>query len=227
MKMSVIRAILVANMVITLLLTLPMLAGAAAVPWSSQSYSVWTRAYTAGDYDSSSGLLSASALVDSNCCSDGWEYGYGNANGSLLEVAASTQGAYAYSQAYAEFKGTYIASDPTILYSYDLTRNYSGAVVGNWGSILIQDMTASSTLYSWAGLLSDSDTITIPTTVGNEIYVNLSIEATATSGSLGVPEVNSAALSYTTAIAPEPISSILFITGGTLLAGRRFIRRKV
>jgi len=220
------RRLILVIMVITFLLTIPVVVTAAAVPWSSQSYSVWAKAYATGDFDSATGATSASALVDSYCCVSGYEYGYSHADGSLLEVGTSTQGSYAYSQAYAEFTGTYFASDPTLLFSYDLTRTYKGAVVGNWGTILIEDKSASSTLYSWAGLLSDSDLISIPTTIGNEIYMSISMEASATSGSRGWEEVNSATLNYTTAVAPEPISSILFVTGGSLLAGRRLLRRK-
>jgi len=210
--------------VIISLLFLPVLIDAAAVPWNSQTYSVWVRAYTTGDIDSASGLYSASAFLDSYCCSGGWEYGSSYADGSLLDVTATSQGVYASSQAFAEFEGTYIAHDPFFLFSYDLIRNHSEGVIGNWGTILIQDETTLSTLFSWEGLFSDSDVLSIPTKIGNEIYVNFSIDAYAGSGVIGLPEVNSATLNYTMSVVPEPISSILFITGGGLLAGRRFIR---
>jgi hypothetical protein len=39
-----------------------------------------------------------------------------------------------------------------------------------------------------------------------------------------LPEVNSTTLNYTAAVVPEPISSILFVTGGAMLGGRRLLK---
>lgn len=63
----------------------------------------------------------------------------------------------------------------------------------------------------------DSATFSIQIPVGHNIEVNFGIHHYNTDGSL----------TYNVAVVPEPISSILFVTGGTLLAGRRLLKKNV
>jgi hypothetical protein len=74
--------------------------------------------------------------------------------------------------------------------------------------------------------LSDgSNNISIAVPDGDNIEVFFGVQAISDPPPYKVGATRNAALTFSAAVVPEPISSILFITGGTLLAGRRYIKR--
>jgi hypothetical protein len=66
--------------------------------------------------------------------------------------------------------------------------------------------------------------VEVPTIAGNEIAVDFGAKASASTEWDAQSE--NVRLNFSMAVTPEPVSSILFVTGGILLAGRGYLRRK-
>ncbi|MBI4688419.1 MAG: hypothetical protein HY756_11720 [Nitrospirae bacterium] len=156
-----------------------------------------------------------------------------------------------WANSWAGFYGTFHATEPSIfMFSYDLDyfielagfRNQSAANDLSLGWLNVIDLTNNKTFLHnsrWfdkqekitgrgsyffeAGHLSD--TISVPITAGHDIGVSFGIKQIALVRDKG-EAVSNLSLSYNTAVAPEPVSSILFLTGGALLAGRQYIRKR-
>jgi hypothetical protein len=148
-----------------------------------------------------------------------------------MYVKAKSFNSGAYFWAYADFYGTYTASssNPYFLFTYDGTYTTQG-----WGYtqihdawLEVKDITSNTTLYNDTQLALDGNSrlIYIPTISGHEISVAFGARAAADCY-IGCTQEESVSLNYAMAVVPEPVSAILFATGGVFLAGRRYLKQK-
>ncbi|GBD95441.1 MAG TPA: hypothetical protein ENG83_09130 [Nitrospirae bacterium] len=202
-------------------LFLPVIAGADTVPWLSEQYTAIARGESSTDTQYGPPLpVSASEAYNSS--------GYINEITSTITSSDMNINGYLdyWSEvgASAEFSGTYTATstNPLFIFTYSLTSVSSDAAVSYW--LYVNDLTDGTSLYnSGLSLSNDPISIIVSTTPGNEISVDFGVSADVASH-IGAASFDTT-LAYSTAVAPEPISSILFIAGGTLLAGRRYFKR--
>jgi hypothetical protein len=67
--------------------------------------------------------------------------------------------------------------------------------------------------------------ILVPTAAGHDIEVQFGAKAAASAYFAG-DQRESVTLNYSVAVVPEPLSTILFITGGAVFAGRRYLKQE-
>ncbi len=233
------KKILSISTVIIILLVLPVLANASAVPWSTETY----RAYTYAEYNSGQIQqetfgpplpISAYSWADPT-----FVYSSSNITSSDMNIWSHTEPVSYMSSgnadAIAEFSGTFTAVDPSFQFIYSYTYDAYGGTSAQYSGndkfwISVYDTTDSVYLYNYTlNFTSDgsaSDVLNINTHSGHEINVDFGIQVE--SYLIDNKQIDGASidLTYGTAVVPEPISSILFVAGGTLLAVRRYFKRQ-
>ena len=225
MKKLRIKTLLLLSTVMTFLLFLPIMSSAADISWMTEqytagvSYDLGSRRLYGGDLATgTSASLPISASVNENgviltssitssTMDVSWALNTFPGLGTILESAAY-------------FDGTYIASDPYFIFSSSAPE-YTDPSAPYTAHLTVRDTTNNNSIL-FGDFIFGSQSLNIATTTGHLIDVSIQL------GTSYPSLQNSASLAYSmsTAVAPEPISSILFVTGGALLAGRRFLRRK-
>jgi hypothetical protein len=89
--------------------------------------------------------------------------------------------------------------------------------------LTVNSLTSGTNLID-TSLTTGSDAIIVALPYGHNIEVFYGIEVSAAPPMSKTGGFRDATLSFTTSVVPEPISSVLFITGSMLLAGRRFMK---
>ena len=250
MKKIRFKTLFLVSMVMTFLLILPVMASA-AVPWSTETYRAYAYAQTVWKCMSGSQWVPCSnhgegeqetfgpPLPISAILYDEYNRSQSNITGTQMTIVDYNEldaSSYSITSASsAEFSGSFTAVDPIFQFTY--AYDYRAKKGDDKFYITVYDATDSVSLYDYTLILPDaygatpasySDLLNINVQSGHVINVNFGIMGKSYAEYYPFSPYDSTTinLTYSMAVAPEPISSILFVTGGTLLAGRRFIRRK-
>lgn len=202
------------------------------ITWTDYNYSAYAKAWlNETDYvvDISNGpplpVNAYACYADPACATSYIDDSYMNVRADDWE--SNTFSVLTETYARSEFTGTYTASDSYFNFSYLLSYyTLEDHYLGDFW-ITITDVDTSNILFASDG--SAQSTFSVPTIYGHDIEVNFGLSAFHTyrideDASLDY-QMGSSMVPMGTVV-PEPISSILFITGGTLLAGRKYMRRK-
>jgi len=178
--------------------------------------------------------------------------GYLNA---IVDNGLSDPSTYSYASSLARYYDIYTATAPLLIIDYSYTYDIfaqgraSDAVAGNYVdfSIIVQDQTTMEYLFpvpfnpevpyifyddvfvsgadSSSKSGSGADTLYISTPVGHDISVYVSAEEWANAYGDAKAGSTSFSANVDITVVPEPISAVLFITGGVILGFRRFYNK--
>ena len=207
---------------------LPFMASASSVPWTSEQY--MAEALVTPVYG-------PPLPISDNYTFGYWDNSHSEVTDTSMFVDSRSRTTDMQLWAKASFSGTYsaIGVDPTFQFIYDgtYTSQNPQCFLGppcseRYAWLTVSDLTNSTILYDNQYLTLDGsyNVIEVLTLAGHDISVSFGAYVFTTSDGLTGDNYEEISLNYSTAIVPEPISSILFVTGGSLLAGRRYLRRK-
>ena len=219
-----------------MLLFIPISAFADAVPWSSTLYTAEAGRITT--YNIQSGPVPPVTAT--------WYWQPGFYSSSYANSSITSNSMYVQStsnnpdlevRAIAIFSGTYLSNAAPFQFTYDgsytsmdtSTCSDCYKLQEHYAWLIITDLTANNNvLYYNNSLTLDSSTniVEIPTIGGHEIKIDFGAKAFTEIELNPNWSTDTVTLNYSMAVAPEPISSVLYISGGALLAGRRYLRKK-
>ena len=211
------KKVFIPAVIVLTLMLLPLSAGAAPVPWNNTWYSALAAKSCCGDWTDATEVLDEGPTLPRYAYA---EHYTGPGDYALTEITATTirmahdRSEAAWYEHQADITGDFTAADPFFVFYTDWED----------GWLTVEDVTTSTTLFD--GSPSGSQVYYIATQIGDNISVSFGGGYWYFEAPTAPPYDETWNYSMSLGVAPEPVSSTLFIVGGATLGFRRFRKKR-